>query len=957
MRNVFLLILFVLPVFLFAEEKFETTPGDPFGFHTFKLENGLTVILAKNTDQPKIQSYIMVRAGSLDDPERSTGLAHYFEHMMFKGTSKIAALNWEKEKPLLDKIEELFEQYRQEKDPAKRKEIYAEIDKISSEAAQYSNDEYWDILRTMDCDEINAFTTYDITAYETLLPSDMLEPFLTLEAERFSNIAMRRFHTELETVYEEFNRTQDNDRRQALNALLKLIAGEKHPLARPIIGKPEHLKSPSIRDVKDFFKRYYVPENMVLILVGDLDYENAAALVRKTFGKLPAGKVAAKNPVPAIKPLSKPLTTEITGPESEFLYMAIPLQMDWKENGYLRDLLFSVLYNGKNGLFDANLFDSQKVQNISCWLFSIANENLLIIFAKPLAGQSLEQLRTLIEAELDNLKKGNFDPAILTAAVNNDRYQLMTTAEKRSTTAEVALKLEWYHIRMQDMLDDLKKKEQLTKEEFVRQINRAMNSAPAVVYKRSGEKKDRIHAEKPQITPLKTSEGIPGRFCYELLRTLPEASYDAQVIDWQTALKETPVHRTKLFSTKNEKNERFSFSIVLPIGQNHDLKHDLAVTYLHLLGTQNKPLTVFNSELYNLALDMSFTCNDFTTTFTVSGLQKYLPRAMALLKERLTLAKNDPDAFRKLVERTEKQRRDNKKNPKLLLSGAVSRAFYGEKTTVLHCIPSAEMKKIDPAELTAHLNALCTTMPREYVYYGPGDPEEVAALIRQHLPEPAEKLSRIPEPVKFKIIPPEENTVYVIRYPSTQVISLLLRPDRVQIPADNAFATMLNNYVSPLFFRELREKRSLGYVAQADYNLPASQPDNYSVFLALLETQRNKLEEGMNTIKSLTTQMPQKEDDFYRAAETAAANIASYRLLPENLYWFRREQLQMKQPLDQMARDLKQVREISMEDFFRRAKEAMNRSKDLWILSGDVKNVPEGFGKIVELKPEDILPR
>ena len=146
-------------------------------------------------------------------------------------------------------------------------------------------------------------------------------------------------------------------------------------------------------------------------------------------------------------------------------------------------------------------------------------------------------------------------------------------------------------------------------------------------------------------------------------------------------------------------------------------------------------------------------------------------------------------------------------------------------------------------------------------------------------------------------------------------------------------------------------------MAQADYNLPASQPDNYSVFLALLETQRNKLEEGMNTIKSLTSQMPQKEDDFYRAAETAAANIASYRLLPENLYWFRREQLQMKQPLDQMARDLKQVREISMEDFFRRAKEAMNRSKDLWILSGDVKNVPEGFGKIVELKPEDILPQ
>ena len=97
MRNVFLLILFVLPVFLFAAEKFETTPGDPFDFHSFKLENGLTVVLAKNTDQPKIKSYLMVRAGSFDDPEQSTGLAHYFEHMMFKGTSRIAALDWEKE--------------------------------------------------------------------------------------------------------------------------------------------------------------------------------------------------------------------------------------------------------------------------------------------------------------------------------------------------------------------------------------------------------------------------------------------------------------------------------------------------------------------------------------------------------------------------------------------------------------------------------------------------------------------------------------------------------------------------------------------------------------------------------------------------------------------------------------------------------------------------------------------
>ncbi|MBO5202314.1 MAG: insulinase family protein [Lentisphaeria bacterium] len=456
MRNVFLLILFVLPIFLFAAEKFETTPGDPFHFHSFKLENGLTVVLAKNTDQPKIKSYLMVRAGSFDDPEQSTGLAHYFEHMMFKGTSRIAALDWEKEKPLLDKIEELFEQYRKEKDPAKRKAIYAEIDKTSLEAAKYSNNEYEEIIRSLGCSHFNAFTSYDITAYELVFPADMLEPILTLEAERFSNIAMRRFHTELETVYEEFNRVQDNDFRQATNALFKLIAGDNHPLARPIIGYPEHLKSPSIRDIKKFFEQYYVPENMVLILSGDLDYEKTAALVRKTFGALPAKKVAARKPFPPIEPLQQPVTTEITGPEGSFLYMAIPLTAE-KGNNYIVDLICSVLNNGQNGIFDINLRNKQKVQSISCSNLSFENNHLLTIFAHPLNGQSLEQLRLLIEEELENLKKGNFDPVILTAAVNNYRFGVMQLAEDFEKTAEVALNLAWNKLTINDYLNDLKK--------------------------------------------------------------------------------------------------------------------------------------------------------------------------------------------------------------------------------------------------------------------------------------------------------------------------------------------------------------------------------------------------------------------------------------------------------------------------------------------------------------------
>ncbi len=957
MRKIFFLFLFILPVFLFAAEKFETTPGDPFGFHRIKLENGLTVILAKNTDQPKIQSYILVHAGSLDDPERSTGLAHYFEHMMFKGSSRIAALNWEKEKPLLDRIEALFEQYRNEKDPAKRKAIYAEIDKTSFEAAQYSNDEYWEILRAMGCTDINAFTSYEVTAYETVVPSHMLETFLTLEQERFSNIAMRRFHTELETVYEEFNRTQDNDRRQAISAALKLVAGEKHPFARPVIGLPEHLKNPSIRDVKNFFHQYYVPENMVLILVGDLDYEKTIALVRKTFGTLPAKKVAAKNPVSPLKPLSKPLTTEVTGPESEFLIMAIPMQVDRKENGYIRDLIFTVLSNGKNGIFDTNLRKTQKVQQISCSLFSIADEDMLFISAQPLQGQSLEELRALIEAELDNLKNGNFDPAILTAAVNNDRFELMTMAESRSSTASVALNLVWHKRSMQEILDDLKKTEQLTKEEFVRQTNRILNSAPAIVYKRSGEKKDRVHAEKPPITPLKMPESRLSAFGKELAALPAGKASDLQVIDWSTAITETPVSGTKLYCTKNEKNERFSFSIVLPIGSYHDLKHDLAISYLSLLGTETKDLTTFNSELYNLALDMDFEVDEYTTTLTITGLQKYLPQALRLLTERLTLAKADPAAYTRFVERIKKARADARQEPGNYLFAARTFAVYGGKNNPLfHVLSPKELEAIKPEELTAHLRALLASMPREFVYYGPASPDEVASLIQTTLPAPAEKQIVIPEPVKFKIQPPQEHLVYLIRHPSAQVIACLTRTDTIRIPADTAAARIIDEYTNPLYFQELREKQSLGYVAQAAYAVPGIHPDNYSQFIAILGTQPDKLRIGMQSMRNMTNELPQNQLFFNTIQFNTLTALQTMRIKPEYLYWYRRNMARLKRPLDQTAKDHARIKAMTSTQFYALAKEAMNRSKDLWVLSGNVTEPPEGFGKVIILTPNDILP-
>jgi len=264
---------------------YQYVTNDPFFSRQYKLKNGLSVFLCKNDKEARIQSYIAVRAGSGDEKPESTGLAHYFEHMMFKGNSKIASLNWTKEKPLLDRLTELFELHRRENNAEKRAEIYHEIDQVSLKASEYSNSEYWDIVGTIGASGTNAWTSYDETVYVNDIPANQLERFLEVESVRFSDIALRRFHTELETVYEEFNRSQDSDFRMAYQSMMHCLFRE-HPYGRSVLGKPEHLKAPSMLDIQEFFHKYYVPENIALILSGKLEYEETMDLIEKTFGRL-----------------------------------------------------------------------------------------------------------------------------------------------------------------------------------------------------------------------------------------------------------------------------------------------------------------------------------------------------------------------------------------------------------------------------------------------------------------------------------------------------------------------------------------------------------------------------------------------------------------------------------------------------------------------------------------------
>ena len=203
-----------------SKYKYETVAGDPLNTRIYTLDNGLKVYMSVNKEAPRIQTYIAVKVGGKNDPAETTGLAHYFEHLMFKGTQQFGTSDYAAEKPMLDEIENLFEVYRKTADEAERAAIYRRIDSISYEASKIAiPNEYDKLMSAIGANGTNAFTSQDMTVYVEDIPSNQIDNWAKIQADRFKNPVIRGFHTELETIYEEKNMSLTQDSRKVWEAM------------------------------------------------------------------------------------------------------------------------------------------------------------------------------------------------------------------------------------------------------------------------------------------------------------------------------------------------------------------------------------------------------------------------------------------------------------------------------------------------------------------------------------------------------------------------------------------------------------------------------------------------------------------------------------------------------------------------------------------------------------------
>ena len=497
---------------------YETVEGDPMEARIYTLDNGLKVYMAVNDETPRIQTYIAVRVGGKNDPAETTGLAHYFEHLMFKGTPSFGTSDYTAEKPMLDAIEALFEQYRITDDEAERKAIYHQIDSISYEASKIAiPNEYDKLMSAIGADGTNAYTSQDVTCYIEDIPSNQVENWVRIEADRFMNPVIRGFHTELETIYEEKNMSLTRDSRKVWEAVNALLF-PNHPYGKQtVLGSQEHLKNPSITNVKNYHKTYYVPNNMAICLSGDFDPDQMIRTIDKYFGQMQPNPELPTLQFEAEQPITSPIMKEVFGPEAENVTIAWRLGGSTSEDADLAAVAGSILSNRKAGLVDLNLNQKQKTLGVFAGESIQPDYGTMMMQGRPKQGQSLDEVRDLMLEQVDLLRRGEWDESLLEASINNLKAGMMQVMDSNEGRADLFVNAFVNGEEWADVVGQVERLSKITKEQVVAWANEKLGAENyAIVYKRQGKDPNEQKIAKPAITPIVTNRDKQSDFLVEI---------------------------------------------------------------------------------------------------------------------------------------------------------------------------------------------------------------------------------------------------------------------------------------------------------------------------------------------------------------------------------------------------------------------------------------------------------
>ena len=942
--------------------KYQTVKGDPTGTRIYTLDNGLRVYLSVNKETPRIHTYVAVKTGSRNDPAETTGLAHYLEHLMFKGTKQFGTTDAEKEAPLLKDIEERYEKYRTLTDPEQRKRAYHGIDSVSQLAAKYFiPNEYDKLMSSIGAEKTNAYTSNDVTCYTEDIPANEVDNWAKIQADRFQNMVIRGFHTELEAVYEEYNIGLTRDGNKEWEALSKLLM-PTHPYGtQTTIGTQEHLKNPSIVNIKNYFNRYYVPNNVAICMAGDMDPEKVIATIDKYFGSWKRSDALSFPQFPKQKPLTAPKDTTVMGPEAENIVLAWGFDGGQSLQSDTLDVIANILSNGKAGLMDINLSQKMKYLGGEAFAMSLAEYGLMGISASPKEGQSLDEVKKLVLGEVENLKKGNFPDELLPAVINNMKLEYYHALEKNQDVADQFVDAFIKGRKWQTVVGRLDRISKMTKAQMVAFANKYLNNNYALVYKRQGEDTTQKKIDKPQITPIPSNRDLQSDFVKEIIasKTTP---IEPRFVDFNKDLVKTKTKKgLPVLYVPNKQSGLFTLSFRYDFGLEADKRLPIAVDYLEYLGTNKLSPEQVKQRFYQLACDYSISAGTDNLNVTISGLNENMPKALWLVEHLLANAKVDKEAYMELVELVKKSRKDNRSNQNANFGALAAYGIYGPYNKVRNVMSNAELDKTNPQTLLNLLKGL-RNYKHEVLYCGQSTPETLVKTIDEgHVI--GKTLANVPQGKRYTEMQTKENEVWMAPYEAKNIYMMLYNNSGKgwnveQQPMVYLFNEYFGTGMNGIVFQELRETRGLAYNASARYTTPSRVGGTESLQANII-SQNDKMMDCVKAFNNIIDEMPQSDKAFELAKQASMKRIATERTTKFGIINAYLQARRLGLDFDIKERIYNALPKITLKEMVEFEKQAMAKKPLRYLILGDEKNLDmkglEKIGKIKKVTTQEIF--
>ena len=855
--------------------KYKTVKGDPIKTKMYTLDNGLKVYMSVNKEEPRIQTYIAVKVGGKNDPADNTGLAHYLEHIMFKGTEQFGTSDYEAEKYYLDDVERLFDIYKQTTDPDRRREIYHEIDTMSYMASLIAiPNEYDKLMSVIGATGSNAFTSNDVTCYTENIPSNQIENWAKVQSDRFKNLVVRGFHTELEAVYEEFNMYLNDDQENAMIAIDSVLF-PNHPYGKQtVIGTQEHLKNPSISAIKKQKATYYVPNNVAICLAGDFDPDKMVKIIEKYFGDW------EPNPdIPELKytpeaPITAPVEKNVYGTEAEFVMLSwrYPGGKDLHE-AEIADVVSEVLYNGQAGLIDMDVNQQQKTLMTGVMPYNRVDYSEMICYGYPKEGQTLEEVRDIILQEVEALRTGNFDDDLVEAVLANLKLSYMRSLENNRARVNMYMESFIAGLEWKDYVKSMDRISKLTKEDVVAWAQKYLAPESYVVaFKRQGVNPKSNKIEAPSITPIATNRDKQSVFLTAVQNSKVDpiepsfVNYDKDLAKFQVKDGVDVIYK------KNETNDIAQVVFRFDKGLYSDPALSLAFDYLSYLGTPDRSAEDIAKQEYRLACSHSFNVGSTNSSYSVTGLSENIGKCLEIVEDLIANAVPDEDILQSLKYDELRSRMVAKQTQSSCNSALRNYIMYGPEYVRKTTMNDELVMAVTSEELLSKVKEFLG-YAHEVLYYGPESEGTVKSLLANghKMADSPVKLER-QYIAKRRVNAPE---VYVAPYDARQ-FNYIQFSDRGEAFDKNEAADieLFNAYfgggMNTVVFQEMREARALAYSASAYLASPSTLKDDYS-FYAQIGSQNDKLVQAVEAFDDIINDMPVSDSGF----EIAKSNVES----------------------------------------------------------------------------------